>query len=210
MLTVVCVKAKPLYTHQDVNRLYNMVEKNLTAKHRFICLTDDADGLKCMSKTLPAGVSGWWAKLALFRTGLFRGKVLYVDLDSVVFDSLDFCADYTGHFGILRDFLYPHGMFNSSVMLWDRDHPHIWENWLKQGKPCHEWGDQAWIKEQMPDADILQNIFPGKFLSWKADCAGAIPPGAALVTFHGFPKMSDFPDDHIISRTWRGKEAVTA
>src|SRR6266436_255464 len=157
MLTVVCVKARPLYTHQDVNRLYNMVEKNLTAKHRFVCLTDDADGLKCQSKTLPAGVSGWWAKLALFRPSQFaHGKKLYIDLDSVIFDSLDFILDYKGHFAILRDFLYPHGMFNSSVILWDEEQPHIWEQWLKQGKPTPDWGDQAWIKQQMPQADILQ------------------------------------------------------
>jgi hypothetical protein len=188
-----------------------MVSKNLTVKHRFVCFTDDADGLKCMSKPLPAGISGWWSKLSLFRAGLFRGKVLYIDLDSIITDSLDFVMDYKGPFAILRDFLFPHGMYNSSVMLWNMEFPHIWERWLKQGKPSREWGDQAWIREQMPAADLLQDFFPGKFLSWKADCIeGEIPKGAAIVTFHGTPKMSNFPLDHIVSRTWRGKEALAA
>jgi hypothetical protein len=209
-LTVVCVKCRPLYTYTDVNRLYKMVEKNLRGKHKFVCFTDDAEGLKCQSKTLPAGVNGWWAKLSLFRSGILQGKVLYIDLDSIILDSLDFVMDYKGHFGILRDFLYPHGMYNSSVMIWDREFPHIWENWLKAGKPSREWGDQAWIREQMPAADLLQDYFPGKFLSWKADCIKSIPDGAVLVTFHGKPKLRDFPDDHIVSRTWRGKEVLAA
>lgn len=209
MITVWCVKAKPAYTHIWVNRLYRAVERHLKLPHRFLCLTDDSGGVQCYTKPLPRGLHGWWAKLALFKHNAV-GLNFYLDLDTVITGSLDFIGEYKGDFAILRDFYRADG-YGSGVMLWNKPHPHVWEHWVEQFKPVHPLGDQGWMEREIQNADRLQDVFPGKFVSWKVDCArtGALPAGAAAVCMHGDPKNANFPETHWVGRAWRG-EAVSA
>ncbi len=208
-LTVACVLAKPGYGREWVRRLERMVRANLTVPHRFVCLTDDDGGLTCRTKRLPAGLrfgSGWWAKLALFQRGLFEGRVLYLDLDSLVLGDLDFVTKFDGDFAILRDFYRPDG-YGSGVMLWNKPHPHVWDDWIAAGAPQHPLGDQGWMEQALPNAYRLQDEFPGKFVSYKVHCAerDQAPEGAAVLSFHGEPKNADFPPEHWVSKTWRGE-----
>lgn len=188
ILSVVCVKSKPDYDYAYVNKLYAMVKRNMSIPFKFLCLTDDSKGIKCRTRQLPRGLKGWWAKLALF-TPYLQGPVLYLDLDTIIIDSLDFVEDYEGDFAILRDFYRPDG-YGSGVMLWNKPQPHVWDNWNNSGRPNHELGDQGWMEQQIK-ADLLQDIFPGKFVSFKADCEKEVPEGAAVVCFHGLPKPAD-------------------
>lgn len=211
-LTVVCVKSGPgAYTHAWVNRLQRMVRQNLTPPYRFVCLTDDAGGLTCTTKKLPEKGLGWYAKLCMFRPNLFSGLVLYLDLDSLIVGNLDFVRKFKGDFAILRDFYREDG-YGSGVMLWNKEYPHVWNNWLKAECPPHPLGDQGWMEEQLPNAIRLQDEFPGKFVSYKVHCQerDAIPDGAAVVSFHGEPKNADFPPEHWVSRIWRGEERKAA
>lgn len=206
---VVCVKAKPAryYDHQYVNRLYSMVRRNMTVPFTFTCFTDDATGIKCATRALPEGVNGWWNKLYLFRPGLLNGKVLYLDLDTIIVDSLDFVKDYRGDFAILRDFYRPDG-YGSGVMLWNRPQPEVWLGWLEALDPELPGGDQEWLERSLPDADRLQDLFPGKFVSFKDHCTNKIPEGAAAVCFHGEPKPHQLDEDYLVDsellRHWLG------
>ena len=211
-LTVVCVKSGPgNYTHAWVNRLHRMVRQNLTVRHRFVCLTDDTGGLTCTTKRLPEKGLGWYAKLAMFRKSLFDGLVLYLDLDVLIVGNLDFVTKFKGDFAILRDFYRPDG-YGSGVMLWNKEYPHVWENWLREGCPPHELGDQGWMEKQLPNAIRLQDEFPGKFISYKVHCAerDELPEGAAVLSFHGEPKNADFPPEHWVSRIWKGEQRMAA
>ena len=42
---VICIKWGDKFGADYVNRLYKMVEKNLTLPHRFVCFTDNSDGI---------------------------------------------------------------------------------------------------------------------------------------------------------------------
>ena len=42
---VICIKWGTKFGADYVNRLYKMVEKNLSIPHRFVCFTDNAEGL---------------------------------------------------------------------------------------------------------------------------------------------------------------------
>ena len=42
---VICIKWGTKFGPDYVNRLYKMVEKNLKIPHRFVCFTDNAEGL---------------------------------------------------------------------------------------------------------------------------------------------------------------------
>lgn len=206
LLTVACVKCKPDYGYRDVNRLQAMVKRHLTLPHRFICFTDDPVGVKCNTKKLPGGLVGWWAKLAMFRRGVLDGKVLYIDLDTLIVDSLDFIEGYSGDFAILRDFYSPEH-YGSGVMLWNKAPHQVWDRWQEM-RFNHPMGDQGWIESQVKDADRLQDLYPNKLVSYKAHCEEQqkIPDGAAIVCFHGFPKPENFDNDHWVSRIWKADE----
>ena len=208
MIIVACVKAKPGYSADYVNALHDGVKRNLHVEHRFICFTDDDRHIKCYCKKLPAGLSGWWAKLALFRSGALDGRVLYLDLDTIIVDSLDFIASYSGDFAILRDFYRPDG-YGSGVMLWNKPQPQVWDDWVKEKRPNHPLGDQGWMEQKVPDADRLQDVFPGKIVSFKADCEEAIPSGASIVCFHGEPKPHqldpEYSVDNLLLQHWVGE-----
>src|SRR6185369_11865151 len=98
------------------------------------------------TRALPSGVNGWWAKLALHRPNVLSGPVLYLDLDTVILDSLDFIASYGGDFAILRDFYRPDG-YGSGVMLWRTAQPQVWNRWIAEGRPDNHYGDQGWMEE---------------------------------------------------------------
>lgn len=201
MVTVICVKSKPDYKHTHVNRLYKMVKKNLSVPHRFVCLTDDPLGVVCQTKKLPKGVGGWWAKLAMFREGVTKGRVIYFDLDTLIMGNINFMAEYEGDFAILRDFYRPDG-YGSGVMLWNKQRPDIWDDWIKAGKPLHPLGDQGWMEQKVQNADRVQDLWPDKVLSYKVHCASRKPTDASVVCFHGTPKMDDFHEDHWVRRIW--------
>ena len=201
MLTIAMVKTRPHYDHTYVNRLAKAVQRNITIPHKIVCLTDDPRGVAVECKTLPARLGGWWGKIALFKAGMLRPPVLYLDLDTVICGNLDFVADYKGDFAILRDFYRDDG-FGSGVMMWNRDNHQVWDKWDRTGRPTHPLGDQGWMEIMMPDADILQEVFPDKLVSYKVHCEGGLPKNAAICCFHGVPKPHDFPDGHWVNDLW--------
>ena len=88
MLTVwsVCVGKK--YNHGYVRILRNMVARNLSLEHRFVCMSDQPiDGITTVLP--PTDLQGWWAKLGLFCEGFADEHNLYLDLDVIVTGSLD-------------------------------------------------------------------------------------------------------------------------
>ena len=52
MLKVVCVKWGDKYPAEYVNRLHNMVKRNLSQPYEFICTTEDGEGLDHSLKAL--------------------------------------------------------------------------------------------------------------------------------------------------------------
>jgi len=97
---VFCIKWGTLYGAEYVNRLYSMIDRNLTVDYEFVCFTDNTDGLYDNIKTYPLpplgvdhpkNVPGKWTKTALWQADLFglKGVALFVDLDTVIVDNID-------------------------------------------------------------------------------------------------------------------------
>lgn len=195
MVTFVCVKWGTLYGPEYVNTLYDMVTRNLaegTAEGEFICFTDDPSGLLPSIKTrsLPAGLTGWWNKLALFAPDVFEKgeRIIYLDLDTVIVGPIDDILKYQGEFAILQDFYRPDG-WQSSFMSWQAGFGHwIWERFNELGRPDIEGGDQVFIEQMVPHAHIWQVLFPDWFVSYKRHCVDMFPKGARVVIFHGEPR----------------------
>jgi len=213
-ITFVCLKAGEAYGPEYVNILFDMVRRNLTAGYpgRFVCITDDPAGLDDGIETipLPADLETWWGKLYMFKRGLFRDgeRCIFMDLDTVIVSSLDDIVRYQGQFATLRDFYYPQQL-GPAIILWEAGAfaSHVWETWEAQENPRHPMGDLWWLNNLdqgrfAKDIDKLQDLFPGKFVSFKADCHPYPPKGTAVVCFHGQPK----PDNcgvEWVADTWK-------
>lgn len=212
MLNIACVQVGNYGGRgaEYVNVLFDMVYRNLGIPYRFVCFTDDPEGLNEAIDARPAVGEGWWAKLALFAPEAFEAgdRVLYFDLDTLVIGEITELAEYQGKFACLRDFYRPDG-YGSGVMAWEAGTlSHVWFDWVAAGKPQVSGGDQAWL-EKVLEADRLQDLYPGKLVSYKADCHPYPPKGAAVVCFHGEPKPHNCLQGWV-QETWKvgGNQAL--
>jgi hypothetical protein len=198
MLTVACVlRSGGGYTAEHVRALQEGVATHLLTPHRFICLSDiDVPGVDTYA--LRHGWSGWWSKLEIFRPGLLMGRVLYLDLDTVVIGDLSEIASYSGAFAMLSDFLRPERPA-SGAMAWNADSDKVravWHTFTEdpEGHIHHPrgGGDQAFLRSVVgDDVNRLQDFYPGQIVSYKAHCQDGVPDGARLVCAHGKPKPWD-------------------
>ena len=97
---VLCMKWGNKFQANDVNILYNAVNRNLNVSHRFICLTDDTSRINPNVECFPIpeiGLKQWhwyqgaWPKLSVFLSQLYNlaGRCLFIDLDTVILDNLE-------------------------------------------------------------------------------------------------------------------------
>jgi hypothetical protein len=165
-LTIACVLVRGhiAFTPDYVAKLYLMCRRYAGRPFRFVCLTDQADGLPPFIEPIearkPDGLKAWWTKVQLFKPGLFRGRVLYLDLDTLVVAPLRDIIDYPASFALAPDAGTFQGTenlkvvkrYNSSVMIWDAGvNTELYLNWSPAvGKRL--WGDQDWVGEQYPVA----------------------------------------------------------
>lgn len=202
MLTVCCVKVGTRYPALYANRLGAMVKRHLPLPHRFVCLTDSADGLEVECEPLAYPLPGWWAKLFLFRPRTDR--LLYFDLDTIVCGDLTDIASYDGPFAILQDFYRPTG-YGSAVMSLAPGEAcsHVWRNFTPEAMARFH-GDQNYIESQVFKADLWQNLLPGQLVSYKCHVQklGRIPANARVVNFHGTPKNADLPKGDPLRHLW--------
>lgn len=196
MINFVCINAGDYLGkgRQYVEILHDMVVRNLAAgtEGRFICFTDDeseySNGIE--KRPLPGILRGWWNKIYLFKRNLFEkgDKIVFFDLDTVIVSGLDEIIKYDGNFAILRDFYRPGGL-QSSVMIWKAGYAtHLWDNYRLACFPDIDGGDQAWIEQANISPDILQDLYPDCFVSYKVSAFAGIPQNAKVVVFHGNPR----------------------
>lgn len=183
---------------------------------RRVCFTDDAstvpEGVDPIA--VPAGIAGWWNKLAMFRPGAFKPgeRVLFSDLDTIVVGSLVDIASYSGPFATLRDIYRPTHM-GSGLMAWEAGRlDHLWTVWDSAGRPStNPGGDQQWIELMQSGADYWQDMLPGQVASFKRDARplGRVPDGARVLVYHGQPRPHE-PGEAWAQELWNGIPAAKA
>jgi len=116
IVNVVCLKWGSAYGSEYVNHLYNMVNRNLSLPFRFICLTEQSEGIESDVEVFPlpefeeppweyARYCSAWRKIALFKPGLasMSGKVLFLDLDIVIIQPIDALFYYSEKLTIIEN-----------------------------------------------------------------------------------------------------------
>lgn len=190
------------FTPDHVARLCAALDRYLPGVP-LTCLTDrpnevQADRVVRLATDLP----GWWAKMELFRPGLFREGVLYLDLDTVIVGPLDFMNDWAGRTTCLSDFYRPLDVA-TGALLWTGDA--LSEAW-RRFDPVADMGrfrlDHA-MRQWLQGAARVQDMWPGRFVSYKAHCRDRIvPPAARVVCFHGKPRPQDLPKTSPLHQAW--------
>lgn len=223
MNNIVCLKHGNKYSADYVNKLYNMVKRNITVPYEFYCFTENRKGLdpniKVIDLFLHPRIQGWWYKTYFFNPNIgLNGTLLYFDLDVIVFDNIDKLFDYKpGEFCIIRDFnrslRKDWNKMNSSVFRLEiGQHAHVYENYIKDPTNARRYhGDQDWIFAQVTE-DF--NFWPEEWIqSYKWEMRDRnqlqringvrnfrkpgepkIVKGCSVAVFHGQPNPHDCID----------------
>lgn len=231
MINIVCLKYGKLYDASYVNKLYNMVSRNLKLPHKIVCFTDDACGInlniECRPLPNDSRFTGWWWKPYIFAKGHFEptDTNLFIDLDMVIVNDLEplFTFSPGGIVG-MRDViatLQPNiRKLGSAVMRWQGDYSFLWDD-LKANTGVMKSlrGDQDWIWHKLKDQMKLYplNWIPsykwgirsksevikrdGKFV-FSCERDVVVPNDALILAFHGTPNPEDVTDP-VILKHWR-------
>ena len=216
MINFACVYYGDKYTFTYVKNLYNMVKRNFTIPHRFICFTDNTvihkqrdfkDKDIEFRQFKRHEFNGWFNKLQLFSPDSnLEGNTLYMDLDVVIMQNIE-CFGYMGeskNFIGMNDFNPTSGLFNSSIMRFNNKyHNVIWEQYLKRRTEFNSsHGDQEIItaliknhKDTISFPDEWTQSY--KWLNRKGDRYHISKqtyeqdPNAKVCVFHGRPNPAE-------------------
>lgn len=217
VVNIVCLKWGQLYGPEYVNILHRMVARHVSLPFRFICLTDNGEGLDQGIEVWPlpefeeppweyARVCSAWRKLALFRPGLAKmtGKVLFLDLDVVIVDNIDCFFDYSDKLVMIENWYQPgQHLGQASAICFTAGEPEaLLEHYLQSPLDVltRYATEQAYISQQLRD-DC--QFFPASWCqSYKKHCMpqgwrkffttrNQLPEGVKLLVFHGRPNPPD-------------------
>jgi len=229
---IVCLKHGDKYGSMYVNKLYNMVSRNMTQAFKFACITENPYGLNkditVLNLPMIGNTKGWWFKPYLFSKNFpLTGTVLYLDLDIVIVNNMDkFWTYEPGKNLILKNFRIPKHQdiceFNSSVIRFTgQSLPQLWNNFVTNSKNIKEkyHGDQDYI---FAEGSKFFSTFPSDWarsykwqirtkddlevfnnkLRFKCIADPVISDETSILVFHGDPKPHEVDDPAIIVN-WR-------
>jgi hypothetical protein len=199
MVTVMCVLAGDKFSKDYVYNLKAAVARHATVPHRFVCLSDQfIDGVETL--VLRPGLEGWWNKMQMF-DGRVTGRIVYLDLDTLVIDNIDWLLEYDGNFAGIEDLGHvnahqPHliGKLQSGVLAWDsEDADWIWNEFsFRKGLAVSAFrGDGEYLEAVIPKHKrvLLQRLYPNQIKSYKYDVYPDNYQGASIICFHGRPSV---------------------
>ena len=221
---VVCLKWGDKYSADYVNKLHNMVARNLTLPYKFVCFTENKNGLDPDILTFPLPelpVKGWWYKPYFLGNDLpLKGNILFLDLDLIVFNNIDKLFTYKPNapFVIIRD-------FNRQVRKnWDRVNSSVFriqsgakdtqyqefvkrhsehtkrmpgdQDWMYRFcKPYEYWPDE-WIQSYKWEMRGRQTLTVTKTgRNFKEPGEPIILPDTSIAVFHGKPDIHEAVDE---------------
>lgn len=223
---MVCWRWKPTHGYRSsfgpetVNTLRRMVARHYPRPHRFMCVTDDSDGIDSEVEIIepwddfadvptPRGVGvvfpSCFRRLRMFesRVGdVFGDRFVSLDLDAVVVNDLRPLWDRNEDFVGWRDPYLKNQMNGSMVLLTAGSRPQVWDDFDPNTSPAiasrgYKGSDQGWISHCLPN-EATWGPADGVY-SYKLDIAarGMPPANARIVFFTGTPKPWDRGTNHI-------------
>jgi hypothetical protein len=139
-----------------------MVNRHLSIPHEFVCITDNSSGfnrhIKVIDLKTVDSIKGWWYKPFVFSEELdLQETVLFLDLDIIIFDSIDKLFEYEPNkFCAIKGFSkHNNEGINSSCFRFNRsDYYHLYEEYIENHEDIisSNKGDQDWLGNQIEPA----------------------------------------------------------
>jgi hypothetical protein len=202
-LTVACVEWGNYLGRggEYIDKLQAGVARHLKAEHSFTVIRPEGEPLHpgLVPLTPKERTAGTWQKLAMFRPGRFKGRVLYLDLDSVITGPLDPLVAQCGavhlkHWGWDRNvhaggcLVWDHGEFSDRI--WRAFHSGVAQKFVN---------DQEW----MTGLNCWPALPAHLVRSYRYHCKQGVPDLCSIVAFHGRPKPHELPADDWIHDHWK-------
>ncbi len=211
MKNIVCMKWGTKFGANYVNALYKMVKKNITGEFRFICFTENPEGLlkEIEVKPLPEmdidpnAPERGWRKISMFSDKIndIKGPALFLDLDIVILRNIDEFFEAEGDFLIIKDWDFPDAVTgNSSVFRFEfGKHPDVLEYFVNNTEKVAEdfRNEQAYLSDAMHKKGIIKYWNSDWCVSFKRHCLQKFPmnffkepecpANAKILIFHGRP-----------------------
>jgi hypothetical protein len=219
MYNIICLKYGVKYGPEYVNHLHNMTHRFCSLPFRFVCFTENPQGITKSVEIKPLlcdqpNVTGWWHKLSFFQKRIWdlEGTVLFLDLDLIIVNTIDKFFELNGDFLAIWDWVHgpTNNIFNSSVMRWKLgEQTHIWNEFQKNpGQAMAKYpGDQEYIS-----ATSNLTAWPHSWCAsykWQRGWE-TIDPATSIMVFHGRPNppeaiqgLRDYPPAPWIRNFWR-------
>jgi len=223
MKNVFCMKWGTKFPASYVNTLASMVKRHLPPPYRFVCFTDDSNGLDAgiearplpemqLDKALP---ERGWRKLTILGNNLgggLTGQALFLDLDVVIIGGLRPFFDVKGEFIIVQEWNFRDKIIgNSSVFRFEiGQHQDVLDNFLEHGEVIRSTyrNEQAYLSHSIYKKEMLTYWNAEWCRSFKRHCLQPfplchflppkLPVGARIIVFHGNPN----PD--AVQKGWVG------
>ena len=198
-----------LYSSDYVNRLYNMISRNITPPFRLVCLTDDPAGIDPRVEILPCPTiaapsphnNSGWRKLNIWasKIGDLTGELLFLDLDVVIVANIDDFFTYGSDYIAMRNFTTPKRRIgNTSVFRFPIGaHPYLLERFLAAPQAMI---DKYRIEQTYISGEVSQMSFwPDPWIrQFKEHCIypmplrpflqPRLPKDAKIIVFTGNPR----------------------
>ena len=206
--------SRKYYSEEWVEKLYRGFKRNTSDDFRFICLCDQEyqfdEPIESLRFVDPW--SGWTGILDSLRPEC-GGDRFVVGLDTVITGNLDEILSFKGECALHSDPYNP-SQLNNGVAFFSKEVANeLWTEWTTRKS---YWTDQIRYLGNCPSemmflrktmngrAERLDELHPGKILSWKAEIEpnGIDPESCSIVYFHGRPKQRDLKDQEWIQRNW--------
>jgi len=238
VIDIVTFKWKPkndfrnVYTAEHVNRLAEMIKRNVTVPYRFVCVTDDPAGIREDVHVIPLWDNpaphygtikrpNCFARLKMFSESakeLFSDRIVWMDLDALILGNIDHIlrdkADFKiwyvdGEVSLCNGSLVTHKL-GTRTHLWEKfDGSKVHPEEGFQNTTGHIGSDQAWISQNLTPKDLKFGKVDGVY-SYRCHLKGKpLPPDAKIVFFHGDDKAEDLLAVGWIRRTLRALELPT-
>lgn len=185
------------YSEPWVDKLYRGFKRNLSQPFRFALFTDRVRQFQeaGIQQVLLHYKPHYGSCVECFRLDV---PMIFVGLDTVIVGNVDHMANYCLRpDSVLALPKHPYEDLSiNGVVLAPAGMRHVFDLW--NGK-ANDMMHTASFTHRMIDT-----LFPGQCVSWKAHVRGGEPPkNARIIYFHGVPKPHDLLTNPIIEEHWR-------
>lgn len=218
------------YSAKHVNIFYNMIERNLTIPHRFICVTDNKEGINKEIEIVDMWddwmeLGGCYCRLKVFSKEMreiLGDRFVCLDLDCIIVGNLDKTFSRREDFVILK---YPYEnsrtaicqYYGGGLIMMDAGcRSFIWENFTEQSTKTTRQrsrdkqlvgSDQAWISHCLDEKEAVFSLKDGVYNYSMLKQAysfkqGRLPSNAKIIQMPGQYDPSLCEED-FLRKFWR-------